>query len=48
MATLEAKSEIVAMKAYLQSKSPRLITEIIQPLTERETVPDRAMQMLDG
>ena len=29
-------------------KSPKLITEIIKLLTEREAEPDRAMQKLDG
>ena len=48
MAALEAKQRTVAMKTYLQMKSLKLITEIIQPLTEREAELDRAMQILDG
>ena len=48
VAMLEAKTAIRAMKAYLQTKIPRLTTERIQPLIERESVPDRAMQTLDG
>ena len=42
------KQKTVAMRAYLQMKSPKLVTEIIQPLTERETEPDRVMQKSDG
>ena len=45
---LEAKTKTVAMRAYLQIKSPKLITEIIQPLTEREVEPDRAVEILDS
>ena len=40
--------KIVVMRAYSQMKSPKLITEIIQPLTERETAPERAMQTIDS
>ena len=29
-------------------KSPKLTTEIIKPLTEREAEPDRVMQILNG
>ena len=44
MATLGAKT--VAMRAYLQMRSLKLITETIQPLAEREMGLDRAMQTL--
>ena len=43
MATLEAKTNIGSNESYLQMKNPKLITEIIQSLTEREAAPDRAM-----
>ena len=36
-AMFEAKQITVAIRAYIQMKIPMLITEIIQPLTERET-----------
>ena len=48
VALLEQKQTTVVMRAYSQTKSPKLITEIIQPLTEREAEPDRATQTLDG
>ena len=44
---LEAKTDKVAMRAYLQMKIPKL-TGIIQPLTERAAKPVRAVQILDG
>ena len=40
-------SEVRMARAYLQVKIPKLITEIIQPLTEREAEPESAMQTLD-
>ena len=43
-----AAVKAVAISAYLQMKSPKLITEIIQPWTEREAEPNIAMQILDG
>ena len=48
VAMLEAKTKIVVTRAYLQMKSPKLMTEIIQPLTEREAEKDRVMQILDS
>ena len=42
------KAKIVAIRAYLQMKSSKPITEIIQPLTEREAAPDKAMPILMG
>ena len=45
---MRQKQTIVAMTANSQTKSPKLLTEIIQPLTEREMAPDKAMQILDG
>ena len=48
VASFRQKQTIVAMRAYLQMKLPKLITGIIQPLTKRETAQDRAMQTLDG
>ena len=42
------KQKTVVMRAYFQVKSLKLVTETIQPLTERETEPDRAMQTPDG
>ena len=33
---LEAKTDSIAMRAYLQAKSPKHVTEIILPLTERK------------
>ena len=48
MATLKQNQTRVAMRAYSQMKNPKLVTELIQPLTEMETAPDRAMQTLDG
>ena len=48
VAMLKAKTDIVAMRAYLQMKSLKQIMEAIQPLIERETLSDRAMQILDG
>ena len=48
MAMLEAKTDNSSNDSYSQMKSPKLLTEIIQPLTERETAPDKAMQILDG
>ena len=47
VAMLEAKQRMRAMRAYLLMKSPKLITEIIQCLTEREAEPDRAAKILD-
>ena len=47
-AMLEEKQTTVAIRASLQMKSPKLITEIIQPLTEREMAPGRNMQTLDS
>ena len=44
---LKQSQKIVAIKAYLQMKNSKLITETTQPLTEREMAPDRAMQTLD-
>ena len=46
MAALEAKQTTVATRAYLQTKSPKIMTEIIKPLTEWEAEPDRATQNL--
>ena len=36
------------MRAYSQMRSPKLITEIIQPLKEKEAEPDRADHALDS
>ena len=36
------------MKIYLQMKSPKLVTKIIQHLAEREADTDVAAQILDG
>ena len=47
VAVLETKSENRSNKSS-QMKSPKLIIEIIQSLTERGMAPDRAMQTLDG
>ena len=43
---LEAKTENSSNEHLFADK--KLITKIIQPLTEREAEPDRATQMLDG
>ena len=48
VAMLEAKQMATAMRAYSQTKSPKLTTETIKPLAEREMIPDRAMQILDN
>ena len=40
---MKIKQIIVAMRTYLEMKSPELTTEIIQPLTKRKVEPDRAM-----
>ena len=46
---LEARVAMLeAAIAYSKMKSPKLIIEIIQPLSKREVDPDRAMQILDG
>ena len=42
------KQITAVMRAYSQMKSPNLIIEIIQSLTENGEAPDRAMQTLDG
>ena len=42
------QSDNSSNESLFGDKSPKLITEIIQPLTEREMAPDRAMQTLDG
>ena len=38
----------VVLSAYLETKSPKLRTEIIQPLTEKTVTPDSAKQTIDG
>ena len=48
VAVLEDKQITVVMRSNSQMKSPKIIIDIIQPLTEREAEPDRAMQTLDG
>ena len=45
---LETKKKTVAMRPYLQMKSPKLITEMIQLSTEKGPAPDRTMQVVDG
>ena len=45
---MKQKQITVTMRALSQIKSPKLIAEIIQPLTERAVEPDRAMHKLDG
>ena len=45
---MKQKQKTVAMQAYLQMKSPKLITEIIQPLTDRKMAPVKPMETLDG
>ena len=45
---MRQKQKTVAIRAYSKLKSPRLITEIIKPLTERKTALNIAMQILDG
>ena len=47
MVAVETKAENREMRAYILTRSPMLITEIIQPLTEREMTPDRVTQMLE-
>ena len=39
--TLEVKKILVAMRDYLKMNSPKLIAEIIQPSTNRESTSDR-------
>ena len=46
--SLFADESPVAMRTYLQMKIIKLITEIIQPLTEREVATNRVMQTLNG
>ena len=48
VAALEEKQTTVAIRTYLMTKNSKLITEIIQCLTGREAVPDRAKQTVDG
>ena len=48
MPCLKQKQITVAMRAYLQMKSPKQITDLIQPLIEKELASDRAMQTVDG
>ena len=45
---LKQKQTAEAMKADLQTKSPKLLMKTIQPLTERRVAPDRAMQTVYG
>ena len=47
VAALEAKTDNGSNERYSQIKSPKLAAKIIQPLTERKTTTDRAMQALD-
>ena len=44
----EAKTDNSSDKSLFTDLSLKLITEIIQLSTERETIPDRAKQILDG
>ena len=46
--SLFADESPVAMRTYLQMKIIKLITEIIQPLTEREVATNRVIQTLNG
>ena len=48
VAMLEAKSDNSSDESLFVDESPKLVTGIIQPLTEREIAPARAMQILDG
>ena len=48
LAVLEVKTDYSSNGCLSQMKSPKLKTEIIQPLTEREVESDRAMQTLDS
>ena len=41
VAMLEVKTDNSSNDDYLQIKAPKLITELILPLTEREAEPDR-------
>ena len=45
MAALEAKTENSSDESLFEDIKPTASKRIIQPLTKRETVPDRAMQM---
>ena len=48
VAMLEVITKTVAIKTCSQMKSLKLITQIIQPLTERRAEADRVLQILDG
>ena len=45
---LEANTVNSSDESLFLDKKPKLITEIIQPLTEREAEPGRAMKTHDG
>ena len=45
---MRQKQTIVAIRVYLQTKSPKLITEIMQLLTKKGAAPDRAMLTLES
>ena len=44
---IEAKTENSSNESIFSDKKTMLTTEIIQPLTETETAPDRAVLTLD-
>ena len=48
VAMLEAKTDNSSNESLFPDEIPKLMTEIIQPLTEREVEPNRATQTLDG
>ena len=48
VAVLKQKQITVRRKACFLMKSPKLIMDLTQPLTEKGAVAERAMQILDG
>ena len=48
VAIFQKKQIMVATTAYFQTKGPKAVIGRIQPCTEREMVPDRADQAVDG
>ena len=48
LSALEAKTDYRSNESLFANEKPEAKTEMIQPLTEKETAPDRAVQTLDG
>ena len=45
---LKVKTDNSSNESLSSNEKPKAIIEVIQPLTEREVTPDKAMQILDG